>query len=481
MSQDSDIHDLTAAGLARRIRDGDRSPVEVVDATLERIEARNDRTNAFVTVTDERARQAAREAERAVEAGEPLGPLHGVPVAVKDLDDVAGVRTTSGSLLFEDFVAEENSLFVDRLLEAGAIVVGKTNTPEFGLGCWTHNRVAGNTATPFDLDRISGGSSGGAGAALGDRLVPIAQGSDTGGSIRTPASCCGVVGVKPTYGRVAAPRRPDAYISHTPFSHLGPLARTVDDAALMLEVMAGPHPKDPFSAPDDGTDFRAATDRSIDDMTVAYSPDLGAFPVEEEVRAVVGDAVGAFADAGATVEEVDGPIDLSHDEVMDTYYTFATVLWESLFDTLEEEGLDPRGEDRERLVDSTVQTILEAESVSTREYAAANRKRTRVYDALRETLQEYDLLVTPTLGVTPFEHGDLPDTVAGQDVDKRRGWLLTQPFNFSGHPVASVPAGFSDGLPVGMQVVGSRFAEDDVLAGSAAVERQRPWHDAYPE
>jgi Asp-tRNA(Asn)/Glu-tRNA(Gln) amidotransferase A subunit family amidase len=481
MSQDSGVHDLTATGLARQIRDGDRSPVEVVDATLSRIEARNDRTNAFVTVTDERAREAAREAERAIAAGEPLGPLHGVPVAVKDLDDVAGVRTTSGSLLFEDFVAEENSVFVDRLLEAGAIVVGKTNTPEFGLGCWTHNRVAGNTATPFDLDRISGGSSGGAGAALADRLVPIAQGSDTGGSIRTPASCCGVVGVKPTYGRVAAPRRPDAYISHTPFSHLGPMARTVDDAALMLEVMAGPHPKDPFSAPDDGTDFRAATDRPVDDMKIAYSPDLGAFPVEDDVREVVGDAVGAFADAGATVEEVDGPVDLSHDEIMDTYYTFATVLWESLFDTLEEDGLDPRGEDRDRLVDSTVETILESESVSTREYAAANRKRTQVYDSLRETLAEYDLLVTPTLGVTPFEHGDLPETVADQSVDRRRGWLLTQPFNFSGHPVASVPAGFADGLPVGMQVVGSRFAEEDVLAGSAAVERQRPWHDAYPE
>ncbi len=342
-------------------------------------------------------------------------------------------------------------------------------------------RVAGNTATPFDLDRISGGSSGGAGAALADRLVPIAQGSDTGGSIRTPASCCGVVGVKPTYGRVAAPRRPDAYISHTPFSHLGPMARTVDDAALMLEVMAGPHPKDPFSAPDDGTDFRAATDRPVDDMKIAYSPDLGAFPVEDDVREVVGDAVGAFADAGATVEEVDGPVDLSHDEIMDTYYTFATVLWESLFDTLEEDGLDPRGEDRDRLVDSTVETILESESVSTREYAAANRKRTQVYDSLRETLAEYDLLVTPTLGVTPFEHGDLPETVADQSVDRRRGWLLTQPFNFSGHPVASVPAGFADGLPVGMQVVGSRFAEEDVLAGSAAVERQRPWHDAYPE
>jgi Asp-tRNA(Asn)/Glu-tRNA(Gln) amidotransferase A subunit family amidase len=475
------IHELTAASLARRIREGDLSPVEVVDATLERIQARNDRTNAFVTVTDERAREAAREAERAVEAGEPLGPLHGVPVAIKDLDDVEGVRTTNGSLLFEDFVAEDNEPFVDRLLDAGAIVVGKTNTPEFGLGCWTHNRVAGETATPFDLDRISGGSSGGAGAALADRLVPLAQGSDTGGSIRTPASCCGVFGLKPTYGRVANPTRPNGFTSHTPFSHYGPMARSVEDAALMLEVMAGPHPEDPFALPADDTDYVAATNRSIEGLSVAYSPDLGAFPVEDEVRDVVGEAVGAFEAAGATVERIDGPLDLAHGEILDAYYTFATALWESLFDSLERDGLDPRGEDRERLAESTVETILDAEAVSTSDLAAANTTRTAVLDAIVGALSEYDLLVAPTLGVLPFENGDLPAEVDGQSVDRRRGWLLTQPFNMTGHPVGAVPAGLAEGLPVGMQVVGSRFAEDDVLAASAAVERRRPWRDTYPE
>ncbi|MEF8840334.1 MAG: amidase [Haloarculaceae archaeon] len=477
-----DVAHTTAAGLARRIRDGDLSPVEVVDATLERIEERNDRTNAFVTVTDKRAREAAERAERAVESGERLAPLHGVPVAIKDLDDVAGVRTTSGSLLFEDRVAEENSPFVDRLLDAGAIVVGKTNTPEFGLGCTTDNRVVGPTGTPFDPDRVSGGSSGGAGAALGDGLVPLAQGSDTGGSIRTPASFCGVYGLKPTFGRVARVDRHNAFGDHTPFSHTGPMARTVEDAALMLDVMSGPHPLDPFSLPEPDVDYVAATRRSVEGVSIAYSPDLGIYPVDPAVREVIDDAVPGFEEAGAAVERVDLDPGLTHENVLDAYYTFATVLWESLFDGIAEEGeLDPRGADRDRLAESTVETVLEAEPVTTREYKAADRTRTRVLEFVQGVLGEYDLLVAPTLAVPPFETGDLPTAVGDQPVEPRRGWLLTQAFNMTGHPVASIPAGLTDeGLPVGMQLVGPRLADDDVLAASAAFERSRPWRDHYP-
>jgi Asp-tRNA(Asn)/Glu-tRNA(Gln) amidotransferase A subunit family amidase len=479
-TEDPPIHDLSAAGLARRIRDGQLSPVTVVDATLDRIEARNDRTNAFVTVTAERAREAARDAEAAVEAGEPLGPLHGVPVAIKDLDDVAGVPTTNGSLLFEDFVPEANEPFVDRLLDAGAIVVGKTNTPEFGLGCTTDNRVAGPTATPFDLDRVSGGSSGGAGAAVADRLVPIAQGSDTGGSIRTPSACCGVVGLKPTYGRVPIDASPNRFGTHSPFTHLGPMARTVEDAALMLEVMAGSHPADPFALPDPDADYLAATDRPIDGLRLAYAPDLGVYPVAREVRDTLDDAVDAFEAAGATVERIAGPLETDNDTILDAYYDFARVLWESLLDSLEEEGLDPRGADRDRLTESTIETLLEAADVSTRDVSAANRVRSTVFANLQAVFEDYDGLVTATMGVTPFEIGDFPTDIEGEAIDPKRGWLLTQPFNLSGHPAASVPAGFVDGLPVGMQVVGPRFAEETVLSASAAFERRRPWQDAYP-
>ncbi|GAA0517514.1 Asp-tRNAAsn/Glu-tRNAGln amidotransferase A subunit [Halorubrum aquaticum] len=478
----SRIHTRSATELAEEIREGDRSPVEVVEHLLDRIDERNDRTNAFVTVTRERALDRAKEAERAVEAGESLGPLHGVPVAVKDLNDVAGVRTTSGSLLFEDRIAESSDPFVRRLIDAGAIVIGKTNTPEFGLGCTTDNRVVGPTGTPFDPTRIAGGSSGGAAAALADRLVPLAQGTDTGGSIRTPASCCNVFGLKPSFGRVPRVGRPNAFGDHTPFSHTGPMTRTVEDAALMLDVMAGPDPRDPFSLPDEGTDYLAATREPIDDLEVAYSPNFGVYPVASSVRSVVDDAVGAFEDAGATVERADPDLDLDQSDVLDAFYTFAKVKWEALFDGLEaEHGLDPRGEDRSDLRPITVETILESDSVTTREYKSADGTRTRVYDAVVDLLGEYDVLVTPTLGVEPFPHGEHPTEIEGTEIEPLRGWLLTQPFNFSGHPVGAVPAGISDdGLPVGMQVVGRRQAEEDVLAASAAIERERPWHDDYP-
>ena len=258
--------------------------------------------------------------------------------------------------------------------------------------------------------------------------------------------------------------------------------RTVEDAALMLDVMAGPHPLDPFSLPEPETDYVAATRRSVEGLSVAYTPDLGIYPIDPAVRRVVDDAVDGFAEAGAAVERIDLETDLTHDGVLDAYYTFATVLWESLFDALEEEGdLDPRGADRDRLADSTVETVLEAEAVTTRAYKAADRTRTRVLELVQDILEAYDLFVTPTLAVPPFEIGDLPTEVDGRPIEPRRGWLLTQPFNMTGNPVASIPAGLTDeGLPVGMQLVGPRLADDDVLAASAAFERARPWRDRYP-
>jgi Asp-tRNA(Asn)/Glu-tRNA(Gln) amidotransferase A subunit family amidase len=470
---------LTAAGIARRIRDGDCSPVDVVEEHLERIHERNERTNAFVTITDDLAREMAAEAERAVEEGASLGPLHGVPVAIKDLDDVAGVRTTSGSLLFEDRVADSDSPFVARLKEAGAVVVGKTNTPEFGLGTTTDNRVAGPTGTPFDPDRVSGGSSGGAAAALGDSLVPLAPGSDAGGSIRIPASLCGVYGLKPTYGLVPNVGRPNAFASHTPMSHQGPMARTVEDAAISLDVMAGDHPRDPFSIPAQ-SDYRAAVDRPVDDLTIAYSPDMGTYPVDPAVREVLDDAVSAFERAGATVDEVDPDLGHTQAEIMDAFYTMATVRWQSLFDNLEDQGFDPRGSDRDRLRPYLVDLIVDAEEPTTRAYKRADVVRTHVFDGLQDLFAEYDLLVTATLGTTAFPHGEEPGSIDGVDIEPLRGWVLTQPYNFTGHPAASVPAGFADGLPVGMQIAGQRHDDDVVLAASAAFERQRPWHDEYP-
>lgn len=472
------IEQLSALGIVRRIRDGDLSPTTVTEVILDRIEETNERTNSFVTVTDELAREMAAEAERTITKGDPVKPLHGVPVAIKDLDNVAGVTTTSGSLLFEDRIAEADDPMVARLKDAGAIIVGKTNTPEFGLGTTTDNRVAGRTSTPFDLDRVSGGSSGGSAAALADLLVPIAQGSDAGGSIRLPAAFCGVYGLKPTYGLIPKADRPNAFASHTPFSHLGPMARTVEDAAVMLDVMAGPHPSDPFSIPA-SDDYAAAVDRPIDDVTIAYSPDMGAYPIEPVVEDVCDEAVFALEEAGATVERIDPDFEHSSEEILDAYYTFAKVRWKSLFDVLESSGFDPRGEDRDRLRPYLVDLIMNADEPTTREYKEADVVRTTVFDDLQTVFESYDLFVTATTSVLPFPHGEEPDTVAGVEIDPYRGWALTQPYNFTGHPAASIPAGFVDGLPVGMQIAGQRHADAAVIAASAAFERIRPWHDAY--
>jgi Asp-tRNA(Asn)/Glu-tRNA(Gln) amidotransferase A subunit family amidase len=471
----------SATDLAARIRDGELSPVDVIEACLDRIDARNDATNAFVTIMEERAFESAREAERAVENDEDLGPLQGVPVAVKDLNHVAGIPTTFGSRLFEDFVPEESDPFVSRLERAGAIVVGKTNTPEFGLGCTTDNRVLGPTPTPFDLDRVGGGSSGGAGAALADGLVPIAQGSDTGGSIRTPAAFCGVYGLKPSFGRVPIVDRPNGFSALAPFSHLGPMARTVEDAALLLDVMSGPHPRDPFSLPASEKAYRDSVGQGIDDLEVAYSPDMGTYPVEPEVEETTSEATDGFVEAGATVTEIGMNLGATQAEILESYYTFARVSWNALFDRLEEQhDLDPRGTDREELRPVTRETILDADRPTTAEIEESEVVRTGVFDGVQDVLANFDLLVTPTLAVPPFPIGEYPTEVSGTEVEALRGWVLTQPFNFSGHPVASIPAGFVEGLPIGMQVVGRRHADSEVLAASAAYERARPWQEAYP-
>ena len=485
----TDLTEASAAELARGVRAGDLSPVKVVEAHLDRIEELDDGINAFVTLCAEEAREAAREVERAIERGEDPGPLAGVPVAVKDLENVAGVRTTFGSKPLADTVAEESELFVERLREAGAVVLGKTNTPEFGHKGTTDNLVAGATGTPFDPSRNAGGSSGGSAAAVAARMAPIAQGSDGGGSIRIPSAWCGVYGLKPTYRRIPRPSEPDAF-THTPFSQLGPHARTVEDAALMLEVMAGPEPGagsgDPLVAPDDGADYLGALDRDVSELRVAYCPDLGVFPLDERVRAVVDDAAGAFEDAGATVERVESVFEHSHTALYDSWTTGWEVKFGALAENLEESaGVDYLGADRDETTPAFVDAIERGHEISGVAYKRADNVRTSAFLAVQDLLSEYDLLASATLAVPPVENRDDGNTVGpsevdGEPVDPLVGWCLTYPFNMTGHPAASLPAGLDeDGLPVGLQLVGRRFEDETVLAASAAFERERPWHDTY--
>jgi amidase/aspartyl-tRNA(Asn)/glutamyl-tRNA(Gln) amidotransferase subunit A len=476
-----------AVELAARIRRRDLSPVEVVDAFLDRIQNRNERINAYVTVLGEEAREAAREAERAVGSGTPLGPLHGVPVAIKDLFDFkAGVRNTFGSKPLADYVPDRNATYVERLEGAGAIILGKTNTPEFGHKATTDNFLFGPTSTPFAPGKNAGGSSGGSAAAVAAGLATIAQGSDAGGSIRIPASFCGVYGFKASFGRVAAATRPDAFLSHTPFSHSGPLSRTVEDAALMLGVMAGPHPRDPFSLPYNGTDYLAATRCSIEGLKIAYSPNFDVFPVQESVGDIIGSAVRVFEEAGARVEEVSLGLKRSQQELCNLWMREVEVRSAAIAANLKNAGVvDLLGEHREELTPQFAELLESGQDAGALDYKLDDVARTEVFDAVQDVFEQCDLLVTPTLAVPPFDNADDgntlgPSEVNGEEVDPLLGWCLTYPINFTGHPAASIPAGFTDdGLPVGMQVVGPRFAEDPVLAASATFERLKPWHDAY--
>lgn len=485
----SDIAYASATEIAARIRRGDVSPVTAVDTCLERLEQRDDDLNAFITVLDEEARERAREAEKAVEAGEELGALHGVPIAVKDLFDFkAGVRNTMGSKPFEEFVPDESATYVNRLEEAGAIVIGKTNTPEFGHKGTTDNKIIGPTSTPFALDRNAGGSSGGSAAAVADGIVPIAQGSDGGGSVRIPASFCGVYGFKASYGRVAQAIRPDAFLSHTPTIHAGPITRTVEDAAVMLDVMSGPHPRDPLSMPDENPDYRGAVRRGVEDVHIAYSPTFDVFPVDDRVRAVIDDAVDAFEEAGATVTDVDIGIEYSQLELADLWLREIAMLYHSAVEGFKDEGIDLLGEHRDELSPEFAQLLEDTQDLSVIEYKRDEHVRTAVYDAIQDVFIDHDLLVTPTLAVPPVENEEDPDTqtvgpteINDESVDPLIGWCLTYPTNFTGHPSASIPAGMTDdGLPVGMQIIGDRFAETDVLAASGAFERVYPWHETYP-
>ncbi len=478
----------TATELAERIRRRDLSPVDVVDATLERIDDRDD-LNAFVTVLEDDARERARELEAELDDGGPVGPLHGVPIAIKDLFDFkAGVRNTMGSVPFADFVPEQSATYVERLEAAGAIVVGKTNTPEMGHKGITDNEVVGPTSTPFDLDRNAGGSSGGSAAAVADGMVPIAQGSDGGGSIRIPASFCGVYGFKASFGRVAQAIRPDAFLSHTPFIHAGPLTRTVEDAALMLEAMVGPHPRDPLSIPDEGTDFRGAVTRGIDDFEIAYSPDFDVFPIDDRVRDVVDDAVSDLEATGANVDEVELGLEVDHRELADLWLREIGSLYHSAVEGFKADGMDLLADHRDELTPEFASLLEDTADLTMLDLKRDDHVRTRIYDHIQDVFAEYDLLVTPTLAVPPVENAGPdegstlgPTEIDGEDVEPLIGWCLTHPINFTGHPAASVPAGLtSDGLPVGLQLVGDRFADEDVFAASGAIERVRPWAETYP-
>lgn len=456
---------------AAAVRAKEISPIDLVDASLEMIERLDPALNAFTVVLAEQARAQARQAEAAALRGDSR-PLLGVPVSIKDHIWMRGVRATNGSLAYRDFVPDEDCVAVARLREAGAIIVGKTNNPEFCYRGTTSNRVFGLTRNPWQLDRTPGGSSGGAGASVAAGMTPIALGTDGGGSIRIPAAFCGTVGHKPSFGLV--PKEP-GFKGWKTLSVDGPITRTVRDAALALSVIAGPAAADDMTFPVAPQDYVAAAtqERDLSALRVAYSTDMGFAPVDPDVRRAFAGAVERIASFGCRLVEA----------FPDTGNPMA--LWNRLACT---EGYASEGPLLERwesqMSEGTADIIRAGRDLAGWEYVDALHTRAAYTRAWSEFFARYDLLISPCMQLTAFGVDVLaPASIDGRQLDPFfDDWCsLVLPANVTGQPAISVPMGFGDdGLPVGLQIMGRRFDDAGVLAFAAAYERVAPWESHGP-
>lgn len=485
MAATDELAYTTAAELALRIRRRELSPVEVMDACISRIERRNPSLNALVFTDLDAAREHARDAEAAVVSGEELGILHGVPTAIKDLFDFKpGWPATFGGIrAFRDFISDQYCIFAERVERAGAILVGKTNSPVMGFRGTCDNPLFGPTRNPFDLELNSGGSSGGSAAAVADGLLPFAEGTDGGGSIRIPAAWCGLYGYQPSFGRIPSIIRPNAFGNTRPFIYTGPLTRTVEDAALALDALSGPDARDPFSLQDRG-DFGASVYGSIRGLRIAYSPDLGVYPVDPDIAVVVADAAKAFEAAGAHVHEIDVHLPYDQRELSDLWCRQIMLLNVDALENFKNNGVDLLADHREDLPEQYLRWMEQVRASTITEQSRDHFMRTAVYDVLQGVFDSYDLLLTPTLTAMQVPNRDDGDTtgpsmVNGVEIDELIGWCPPYLTNFTGNPAASIPVGSVDGLPVGMQIIGRRSGDADVLAASGAFERIRPWDHLY--
>ncbi len=451
------------------------SPVELVEDALDRIEKSQPRLNAFITVCAEEARAAAWEAEAALMLGDLLGPLHGVPFAVKDLVNTAGVRTTFGSVALADNVPTADSVAVARLKAAGAILIGKTTTPEFGHKCFTEAPLFGRTANPWDLSRTCGGSSGGAAAAAAGGLVPIGIATDGGGSSRIPAACCGVVGFKQTLGLVPHDLTPDGFGNQ---SHITPMTRTVIDTAVMLQAMAGPDRCDPHSLGLGRPDFIAAArpDGDLAGIRVAWRPLLANDKLAAEVRTACEAALSALEELGAIVT----PIDDDFRSTEPIWLVLTQSFWNARFRHYV-------GQYGNRMSDTLIRQMDTGAAHSAVALQEAMFERTRVFREVESWFADYDLVATPTLSRTALaiDHDFFaPIEIDGETADTvRRSWYpYTLPFNLSGNPAVTLPCGFdADGLPIGLQLVGPHMGDARLLHVAALYEAARPWDGRRPQ
>ena len=459
------MHNMNAIELARLVRTKALSPVEILKAHLDAIARANPAINAICTLAEEQATEAARASEDAVMRGRALGPLHGVPIGIKDVTPTAGIRTTYGSPLYAEHVPEEDAEVVTRLKTAGAIVVGKTNTPEFATGANTVNKVFGATRNPWDLRLTAGGSTGGGAAAVAARMLPLAEGTDVGCSLRVPAAYCGVVGLRPTAGVVPNSAEPQPWDVTTVH---GPVARNATDAGLMLDAMAGVSASSPisFDPPWRGKLAKMVEEtRDLRDLSIGYVADIAGLGVDAEVERICRSAALGLSQAGASVTQL--TLDLA--DGVDAYQVlrgeWMVAQYTDRLDRLHEFGANLAGNIKSGLV------------LTTRDLAVAERKRAEIWHRLRRFFEDCDLLLTPTVPVPPFPvENNYPTEIGGRKLDNYTTWFAPAFIvSLVALPAASVPAGMtSSGLPVGIQIIGPRCSEPRILACAKFIAELNP-------
>ena len=481
----SDLSYATAAELARRIAAKELSPVEVVDDAISRIAMRNPSLNAVVFEGFDDARADAIRAEQQVMRGAELGPLHGVPTLIKDLFDFKpGWPTTFGGIpSLRTSIIDASCPFAERVEKAGAIVVGKTNSPILGFRGTCDNPTFGATRNPFDVTRNSGGSSGGSAAAVADGLVPLAEGTDGGGSIRIPSAWCGVFGYQPSFGRVPSVVRPNAFGNTMPFLYEGPIARTVEDAALVLNALSGRDPRDPFSR--DSVALAMHESETFAGLRIGFSPDWGIYPVDPRIRAAVQAAVEIVEANGGRVVAIDPKLPYDQRELSDLWCRQIMMASLGVLEPMLQAGTDLLADNAGLMPDVLLDWVERARRMTMADLVSDLSIRSAVLDAVSGVFEQVDLLLTPTLAAMPVPNAATagetfgPSSINGVDVDPSIGWCMTYLTNFTGNPAASIPVGLVDGLPVGMQVVGSRYGDQEVLDFCRVFERISPWSSMY--
>ena len=461
----------SARTLLHQLEAGEFSARELMQRFLQRIETVNPAVNAICTlVPEQEALALAEQSDRQRAEGGPVGPLHGLPIAVKDLSATRGIRTTLGSEIYANQVPDFDSLLVQRMKAAGALVIGKTNTPEFGTGSHTFNSVFGTTHNPWDLSKSAGGSSGGAAAALASGMLPLADGSDMGGSLRNPAAFCNVVGLRPSLGRV--PHWPSTMAWQSRLGVEGPMARNVADCALLLSVIAGPDERDPLSIQEPGDAFSTDLAHDFGDCRVAWTADLGELPVDTAIRSTCEASLSHWETAGFGIEERSPNLA----GAMDAFKVLRAAYYAHF-------GGPLLVGHRHLMKDTVIENIEAGLALSAEDVNQADATRTRLYHGLLDFFGEYDFLLLPSTQIPPFD-GELDwvRSIEGQPLDHYLDWMsICCVISLFGLPALSLPCGFTaEGLPVGLQIVGRPRSDLTVLRAAHSLEQDLDLADRWP-